>query len=313
MHLLIPYASATGDAASHTLAELPLPHLSELLGQLKPEGEALGSDEFSLNTPLELALAQLRGCTAPDGQLPTAAWDAPALPATEPQAWARLSPIHLAVGSDQITALPPESLALGEAESQEFFAALAELWPAAEGWSSHWLNSNSWLIAHPSLAGLSSASLDRVLHRHVDSWMPKPRRLRTLQNEVQMLLHEHALNQEREARGALALNSVWISGCGVDAGSRALPEGLQMEHSLREPLLGGDWQAWSRAWTQLDAGPIAQLLAQARQADAEPIRLTLCGERFAQHWHLPARPRLQRLWQSWLPPRADTAALLGAL
>ncbi len=317
MHLLIPYASAIGDAASHTLSELPLPHLAELLALLKPEGEALGGDEFSLNTPLELALAQWRGCSEPDGQLPTAAWDAPQAASTASLAWARLTPIHLAVGSDQITALPPERLALAEAESREFFAALSELWPASEGWHSHWLNSDSWLIAHPSLAGLSSASLDRVVHRHVDPWMPKARRLRTLQNEVQMLLHGHALNEERETRGALALNSVWISGCGVHQAPQALPTDLHIETRLREPLLAGDWQAWAHAWTQLDQGPIAQCLALARQASAggqpQALRLTLCGERWGRSWQLPARSPLQRLWQRWLPPRADTAALLGAL
>jgi hypothetical protein len=199
---------------------------------------------------------------------------------------------------------------LGEAESREFFATLAELWPANEGWQAHWLAPTQWLIAHPKLAGLASASLDRVVQRSVDAWMPQARGLRTLQNEVQMLLHGQTLNEAREARGALPLNSVWISGCGA-AEATALPADLQLDERLREPLLNGDWAAWAEAWRALDAGPVAQVLALA--TSGQPVQLTLCGERHAQTYTLAPRTPLRRLWQRLLPPQADTARLLGSL
>ncbi|HEY6095152.1 MAG TPA: hypothetical protein VIU93_09410 [Gallionellaceae bacterium] len=41
-------------------------------------------------------------------------------------------------------------------------------------------------------------------------------------NEIQMLLFEHAVNQAREARGELSVNSVWLWGGGVAA--QALPQ-----------------------------------------------------------------------------------------
>jgi hypothetical protein len=315
MHLMIPHASAVGEAAAHTLGELALPNLARLLPLLTPVGAVLGSDEYSFNTPFELALAELRGCQADDGCLPTAAWARQTGQTTqappEANAWALLTPIHLSVGSDQITALPPQALALSETESRAFFDSLAELWPQAEGWHSQWLGPHQWLIAHPSFAELRSASLERVLHRNVDIWMPQARRLRTLQNEVQMLLHGHALNEAREAAGGLALNSVWISGCGLERGA-PLPADLQIEDSLREPLLAGDWQTWSEAWVRLDAGPIATCLDQLGRGHM-PLRLTLCGERFARSWVLQERPRLRKLWQSLLAPRADIASTLGAL
>ncbi|MCV2367619.1 hypothetical protein [Roseateles oligotrophus] len=311
MHLMIPHASAVGEAATHTLAELSLPNLAQLLPLLSPVGATLGSDEYSFNTPFELALSELRGCHAQDGCLPTAAWALQAKQSCKGEAWALLTPIHLSVGSDQITALPPQALALTEAESRAFFESLSELWPAAEGWISHWLGSHQWLVAHASFAGLRSASLERVLHRNVDIWMPQARRLRTLQNETQMLLHGHPLNEAREAAGALALNSVWISGCGVNSGGQ-LPADLQIEAALQLPLLAGDWQAWSHAWVQLDDGPVAALLAQARRGET-PLRLTLCGERHARTWALKPRSRLARLWQAMLPPRSDTANCLGGL
>lgn len=308
MHLMIPHASAIGEACAHTLGELALPQLSRLLGLLKATGQPLGSDEYSLNTPAELALAALRG--ADSGPVPTAAWLARQQGLDGDAAWALLTPLHLSVGSDQITALAPEALALGAEESRAVFDSLAELWPQNEGWQAHWLSPGQWLIAHPSLTGLASASLDRVVLRNVDTWMPEARRLRTLQNEVQMLLHRHPLNAGREARGALVLNSVWISGCGVASGGE-LPADLQIIDTLREPLLAGDWAAWAEAWQALDAGPIAALLKHA-QAGA-PLRLTLCGERFAQTYELPERGSLRQLWQRLLPARAHAARLLEAL
>ena len=48
-------------------------------------------------------------------------------------------------------------------------------------------------------------------------WLPGERWLRRLQNEAQMLLHAHPVNLARMARGALAVNSVWIHGAGAPA------------------------------------------------------------------------------------------------
>ncbi|OYU27986.1 MAG: hypothetical protein CFE41_08425 [Burkholderiales bacterium PBB2] len=311
MHLMIPHASALGEACQHSLGELNLPHLSELLGRLSPDGAAIGDDEYSLNTPQELALAQLRGSQAAPGELPTAAWLARSLGLDERLAWARLTPLHLAVGADHITAYNPEELQLSEFDSRALFEALAELWPSQEGWAAQWVDSQTWLIGHASLQGLASASLDRILARNVAAWMPEARLLRRLQNEIQMLLHEHPLNQAREQRGVLAVNSVWISGCGRAEGGE-LPAQLQLDERLRAPLLAGDWAAWSEAWVALDAGPVARALDLARKSHPS-LRLTLCGERFAQCYSLRPSGALQGLWQRLSPPRANTTELLGAL
>ena len=308
MHLLIPHASALGEACAHTLGDLALPRLAELLGLLQPAAAPLGTDEYSANTPFELTVAALRG--AAPGPVPTAAWLAGGLGLESAAAWALLTPIHLSVGSDQITAFAPDALNLDASESRAIFDSLAELWPAAEGWLAHWAGPTQWLVAHDKFRGLESASLDRVVQRSVDPWMPEARALRTFQNEIQMLLHRNPLIEAREARGQLVLNSVWISGCGVTSGG-PLPAEVQIDDRLREPLLAGDWATWAEAWRALDAGPVAQLLAKARAG--EPVRLTLSGERLAQTYQLRQRNGLQKLWQSFAPPRGNTVRALEAL
>lgn len=316
MHLMISHASALDEACKHTLSHLALPHLAALLGLLKPAGPVLGSDEQSLNTPFEHSLARLRGSTPAqaesDGLLPTAAWAAEAAGEDPRLPWALLTPLHLAVGSDQVNAYAPDSLELTDEESRQFFTALSELWPANEGWHARWLSRYQWLLAHDSFAGLSSASVERVLLRNVDPWMPIARRLRTLQNEVQMLLHREPLNTQREARGALSLNSVWISGCGAAPETQTpLPANLQIDRSLQAPQLAADWAAWAESWTKLDEGAVSDLLQRARVG--EPVQLTLCGERFAQSYQLPPRGALQKTLHRWLPPRANAADALEAL
>ncbi|MFN5046520.1 hypothetical protein [Roseateles sp.] len=311
MHLMIPHASALGEAATQALQTLTLPRLSELLGRLEPVAQ-LGSDEYALQLPHELALARLWGWpTATPPALAVAQARADGI-AVGDQAWALLTPLHLSVGSDQVTALDPAALALDEAESHAFFEALAWLFPAEEGWQRAWGAPGRWYVAHADLAGLASASLDRVINRNVDPWMPEARRLRTLQNELQMALHGHALNGAREARGALPLNSVWISGCGLALPQTPPPE-LRLDERLREPLLAQDWAAWAEAWTALDAGPVAEALDRVRAG--QPLSLTLAGERLAREF-APRAPAtgLGGLWQRLAGPRpAAVQPLLEAL
>src|SRR6266568_5191760 len=52
---------------------------------------------------------------------------------------------------------------------------------------------------------------------------PDAMRFHALMNEAQMLLHEHPVNAEREARGEPALNSVWFWGGGVIDAAKAQP------------------------------------------------------------------------------------------
>lgn len=65
-------------------------------------------------------------------------------------------------------------------------------------------------IVHPS-------NITEIIGRPIAShWpstpeaRPQARALARLLNEVQMLLHEHPFNKAREARGALAINGLWL-------------------------------------------------------------------------------------------------------
>lgn len=291
MHLMIPHASALDEAARHAFASLTLPNLTARLARLSPT-DSWGGDEFSSQPPHQLALAALRGQSQPSA----AAW---AVDAGPELAWALMTPVHLAVGSDGVDVLPPAALHLSESESARFAALLRELWPEAEGW--HWrlLDAHRWAIGHASaLDGLQAASFERAAGRPIEPWLPEARVLRRWQNEAQMLLHGHVLNQEREARGEHAINSVWIGDIGRSNGNQA---DVIVDARLTDPLLNGDLAAWAEAWQRLDAGPLAQPLAS----------LTLSGERFARRFTAQPLSLVEKLRRRFKAP--DVAAVLEAL
>jgi hypothetical protein len=129
-----------------------------------------------------------------------------------------------------------------------------------------------------------------------------------------MLLHDHPLNEQRESRGELAVNSVWVGGTGC-APAGDLPASLRVDDRLRAPALAEDWEGWCRAWAALDAGPIADWTD--RDAAGPDARLTLCGERSSASWSLSAdaSPRLARLLRGWSASarRSRAIALLETL
>ncbi len=313
-HLIVPFASVLPEAALAAQRDLVLPNTSALLAALT-ESARDSADELSLTPPHERALARAIGLTGADGQLPLAAvFAARAGSGTTNEqaasAWGLLTPAHWRLGTDQIGMTDPDALGLDEPMSRALLDAVRELFES-EGFGLHYQHPTAWLATHPVLAGLPSASLDRVIGRNVDRWLPadaNARLVRRLQNEVQMLLYTHPINAEREGRGAVPVNSFWLSGCGA-AAPFDWPASLQLDTSLRSSALNEDWFGWGRAWAALDAGPMATLLASLRRG--ESVRLTLCGERAAVEFSAQPRGLMQRLRASISRP--DLPALLGSL
>jgi hypothetical protein len=310
MHLLIPFASTLSEGCQHAVHDLALPQLSRLLARLSATGR-FGTDEATLTPPHECALAAALGLGGADGCLPWAARQA-AQDGIDPgdDAWGLLTPAHWLLGPEQVSLVDPIALALDEAASRALLHAVRGLFES-EGWRVEWGAPLRWYVAHESLRDLPCASIDRVIGRNVDAWMPPdPRvaRVRRLQSEVQMLLYNEPANDAREANGALAVNSFWLSGCGARQREAAVPD-LRVDESLRASALAEDWAAWAEAWRALDAGPIKALLQRAERGEA--ATLTLCGERLAQRLELAPQALWARLARSLRTPAV--APVLEAL
>jgi hypothetical protein len=304
MHLVVPFAAPLSEAGRAALARLDTPALDALLARW-PVTQRDDGDEDALAAPHERVLAHALGWRVGDeAALPWAARAARAdgievgaLP------WGLLTPVHWRVGSDAIHLADPRLLALDETSSRTLFEAVRPLFES-EGFGLRWGAPLRWYASHPSLAGLATASPERVIGRNVDRWLPAPREarlLRRLQNEVQMLLYTHPLNAEREAAGQLAVNSFWLSGCGVAQAEAA--HDVQLDERLSGPALAEDWPAWSTAWRALDA---------SLAGPASIARLSLCGERSALSVAPAERSLLDRLSQPF-KTRRPARELLATL
>jgi hypothetical protein len=297
MHLLIPFAAPLSDAGRQAAATLALPQLQALLRR-SAEVQRDTADEWSFSPPHERALALALGWQGAAGLLPWAARSARADGiVTADLAWGQLTPAHWHLGTEQISLIDPAGLMLDEATSRALFEAVAPLF-TSEGFAMHYATAQRWYLVHESLAGLATASIDRVIGRNVDGWLgkdPAAQRLRRLQAEVQMLLYTHPLNDERAARGLLPVNSFWLSGCGV--AQPEAPNPPTVDERLRGPALADDWPAWCRAWQTLDAGPLAALLARAQAG--QPATLTLCGERAWARFEATPRGLIKKLRDLW--------------
>jgi hypothetical protein len=293
-HLIVPWAFSSEPDALRALQALPTSstrHLQQLLRGMRVCERETGSAD-SLSPPHERALARLLGWQhLPDGLLP---WAARCAPEAGPHAWAWVSLCHWAMGREQASLTDPQSLQIRPEESDALLQAMKPyfesegigLHPARPG---HWLGSGE-VFNQPT------ASLDRVIARNVDPWLPggpNARLLRRLQNEMQMLLYTHPVNQARGARGQLPINSLWFSGSGrLPSENNRLPS-VHVTHQLAAAALSEDPPAYAQAWIQLDETCMAQLLEQHRQGHT--VELTLCGER------------------GWLHLQSITGSLLGRL
>jgi hypothetical protein len=129
--------------------------------------------------------------------------------------WFLVHPVHFVLQRDFFT--------LGEALSlspQELATLLADLNRQFSEDGLRFLPSQSgdfWYLHMAEHVDVASYSIAQALGRDVGNHMPHGKhgmKFQSLLNEVQMLLHDHAINALREQQGLPAVNSIWLSGGG---------------------------------------------------------------------------------------------------
>ncbi|WP_227494468.1 hypothetical protein [Ramlibacter pallidus] len=308
--MLVPFASCAASGCQEALRGLRLPHLQRLLRQMGVEGTDAG-DPGSLSAPHERALARAWGLPFEDGLVPLAALQVrQAGQEAGTEGWAWITPAHWRVGRDHVDMALPHDLALDADDSQALLEAMRPYF-AEDGITLAYDAPLRWLARADVFRRLPSASLDRVMGRTIDRWMPSGdagRPVRRLQQEMQMLLYTLPLNDARQRGGLLPVNSFWVSGTGALPPGLPTPLGLQVTPYLRDTALVGDWAGWAAAWEQLDARDGARLLRELEQG--RTVRLTLCGEAGTRTWSSAARGAWQRFTGLFSAP-APSALLEG--
>lgn len=310
--LVIPFAACAGDSWLQAMKSQPtgsLKNLGKLLQGMKLVETSAG-EALSLSTPHERVLAKALSLNdTVDGLISWAALEALEKGVTTGKAWAFITPCHWTMGREHATMTDPSALGMTPEQSQTLLAAMQPYFET-EGIALHYAAPDRWLAEGEIFRDLATASLDRVLGRNVDPWLPGAKTvpsLRRLQNEMQMLLYTHPLNDERGEQRLRPVNSFWISGTG--ALSESVPRAqapVSVPRALAHAAFTDDWNAYAQAWTQLDQGEIANLLAL--QNAGQTVRISLCGERNAQTFETAPQGFFSRI-TSLLSPASPLAVL----
>lgn len=316
MHTLISFAAPPGPQCRQALERLALPHLRRLLQVLAQRACASGQPD-NLTPVHERVRAQSWGLVnnAADGLTPWAALDAHRLGLTTQyglEGWAWITPCHWNVQAGHVDMEDPQRLALTVKDTDALHHAM-QAYFAEDGIQlfPHHLGHPRWLAKGDVFKDLPTASLDRVAAQTVDAWMPRQdqaKSLRRLQNEMQMLLYTHPVNDSRATFRLPSINSFWISGTGTLRQPDALvaPE----EHAqrwterdnLRHAALHDDAPAWMEAWQALDSTTLAHAVQQVEAGQA--VQIILCGEHRAVTLETDTAPwwsRMQRRLQAIEP------------
>jgi hypothetical protein len=169
--------------------------------------------------------------------------------------WLRADPVHLRLGSARAKLIPGVGCNLSREEAMAFVAALNDHFGA--GHLFVMVRPEQWCLRTAGEGALEARPPLELAGQEVDTALPRgteAARWYALMNEIQMILHEHPLNAERERRGHPPINSVWLWGAGrlpADAEGRwhsvtaddALAAGLaRMAGARRQALPAGAGQ-----------------------------------------------------------------------
>lgn len=305
-HLLIPFASISSaqnsEAAAKYQQDLKLPHLRQLLDMLTLVDSDIGTEE-SFSPPHERAIAKFQGLQVADGLVPWAAQKAVALglEGATSLPWCFVTLCQGTVGNGSMTMEAPAQLQVTEAESRQLLADMSPYF-AEDGLSLHYCEPSLWLCSGEPLRSVRTASLDRVIGKDLSEWQPEvgeSAKLRRLQNEMQMLLYTHKVNDARNLAKSAAINSIWLHGSGVLTEPQTKVNAdngvfkINIPRNLADAAFKEDWPTWVKAWEQLDATLCADLLKRVKAG--EQVTLTLCGERSALSYESRPKSSFERI------------------
>jgi hypothetical protein len=326
VHLVIPDLFLPQQVATDACSGLAMPALGVLLARAQCAPLAAESLEAWLCAAFGVAGQDIAPVTLQaDGMQPGAAY------------WLRADPVHLRLQRDQLILQAEVPLTMDEAAQ---LCASLNAHFAADGLRFFAPHPQRWYLQLDVAPDMSTRPLAQVTGSNVHEHLPQGAdalRWHGVFNEIQMLLFEHVVNQSREARGALPINSVWLWGGGHAVGELARPyvkmygdsdlasvfaqtTGIPCDtlpDNAVQSLAGDDgdvlivWEGLRRALQQGDLYAWREGVQRFEQSCAEPLLDALRAGHIARltldipHAGVPRRFVLTRgaAWRLWLRPK----------
>jgi hypothetical protein len=129
--------------------------------------------------------------------------------------WLYAAPVHLVLQRDTFSLAAPAPLVLDADESTALTAALNQHFEA-DGLRFFW-HETTWFLRLESNPNIATTAPQAAINKDISAYLPTGEgatKWASFQNELQMLLFEHPVNQAREVKKLPAINSVWCYGLG---------------------------------------------------------------------------------------------------
>jgi len=213
-----------------------------------------------LDLPLEAVVCIQHGLAArPDYPIAPIAAQADGLIAGDAY-WLRADPVHLLLQRDSFSLSEPVPLLVTHDHAEMVIAALNRHF-SQDGMMFFIGRSGAWYLRLNKIPEIQTTLPSAALDRNIYQFMPQGADASvwlSYLNEIQMLLHDHPVNIQRESGHQAAINSVWFSGGGV------MPQPLPPENDIDQfvassPLYHGLAQ-WSGLAMQASDTLLAELL-----------------------------------------------------
>jgi hypothetical protein len=137
--------------------------------------------------------------------------------------WLRADPVYLSLERDQLVLHANAPLS---AEEARLLCDSLNAHFATDGLCFIAPHSQRWYLGLDTVPNIKTFPLAQVAGKNVHPLLPQgidALHWHGVYNEIQMLLYEHPVNQSREARGELPINSVWLWGGGLAARALQCP------------------------------------------------------------------------------------------
>ncbi len=138
----------------------------------------------------------------------------------------RADPAYQQIDMNNATLADPSLVQLSAEESNGFIETLNEHF-AQDGISFEFAQPNRWYCHFKELPMVNTVSFTAAVGHDVTACRPvgvDTRRWRSKLAEIEMLLFEHPVNEARQARGELPVNTLWLWGEGDCENSLTVPE-----------------------------------------------------------------------------------------
>jgi hypothetical protein len=265
-------------------------------------------------TPFEARVLTLNGWSQSVSQIPgqaLAAWQLAVTQSTAPVWAAQLCSTQ--IGTSAASLRPLSTLELSHDEAQSLCEAAQPsfghkddaIWVEA-------VTASTWRV-HAPLAELAhTVSPEALAGQNIAGWWPDSDAWlawRRILNEIQMVWHNHPVNEARLERGLPAINGVWLFGGAPGWQPLLQPQPYQLISTLRPFVMSSDWSGWLESWLK-NVLPLLTEMQKGSINASTPTRLTLTGQdRLVTLTHFNqnqpnwlkklARPFTKNDWSTW--------------